>query len=530
MRTKKIASCLIRILLKTSFKVADPVEEGELMSRLEMKNISKEFPGVKALQNVNFEIEKKEIHALIGANGAGKSTLMKVLTGVYSDYSGEILLDGKKLDLHSPQDAKENGIITVFQEVDTALIPYLTVAENIMMDYISRKETKAIIDWKYIRGEAKKITESLGLDIDVNKIVSDLSLSEKQMVLIGRAVSQKAKYLLLDEPTAPLSVEETKKLFDIVRKLQNDGVSVVFISHRLDEIFEICEVVTVLKDGKLVGTYDLKDMTIESVVEKMLGKKLDNTYPKAEVEPGEVLFETNNLSGAGGIESIDMNTRAGEVVGLAGLVGAGKTELCKLLFGADTIDEGEIKLKGKTITPLTPNKALKSGLAFVPEERRKEGILVEESIETNITLPTLDKYCKSSFMSRLKIKSTSKTAIKDVGVKTPNEKQTVANLSGGNQQKVAIGKWIISDAEVFIFDEPTKGVDVGSKAEIYELISGLVKKGKSVIYATCEFSEILGLTDRVYVMYNGQISKELKTKETNEEELLYYSAGGKDEK
>ena len=494
-----------------------------------MINISKEFPGVKALQNVNFELDEGEIHALVGANGAGKSTLMKVLTGVYSEYDGKILRDGKELNLHSPQDAKENGIITVFQEVDTALIPYLSVAENIMMDYISSKKTKSFINWPYIRNEAKRIMKDLGLNIEVDKLVSDLTLSEKQMVLIGRAVSQNAKYLLLDEPTAPLSVEETKKLFDIVRKLQKDGVSVVFISHRLDEVFEICENVTVLKDGQLVGSYDMKDMTIESVVEKMLGKKLENTYPKAEVETGDVLFETKKLSGAGGIKNIDLHAKQGEVIGLAGLVGAGKTELCKLLFGADAIYEGEIHIHGKNITPKSPAQALKRGMAFVPEERRKEGILVDESIETNMTLPTLDKYCKSSFMKKFTIRDVSKKAIKDVGVKTPNEKQLVANLSGGNQQKVAIGKWIISDAEVFIFDEPTKGVDVGSKAEIYALISDLVKHGKSVVYATCEFSEILGITDRVYVMYSGEIIKELVTKETNEEELLFYSAGGKDE-
>lgn len=500
------------------------------MTKLEMINISKEFPGVKALQNVNFTIEEAEIHALIGANGAGKSTLMKILTGVYGNYSGKIIKDGQELNLHTPHDAKKNGIVTVFQEVDTALIPYLTVAENIMMDFIADDDSKFVIDWKYIRREARKILDTLGLDIDVNKVVSDLTLSEKQMVLIGRAVSQNAKYLLLDEPTAPLSIEETNKLFDTVKKLQKDGVSVVFISHRLNEVFEICEKVTVLKDGQLVGTYPLSEMTIETVVEKMLGKKLQNTYPKHIVDPGKVALETADLSGTGGIHNVNMHVREGEVVGIAGLVGAGKTELCKLLFGAEHIYSGDIKLNDEVITPKSPSQALSRGLAFVPEERRKEGILVHENIETNITLPTLDKYCSNSFMQKAKLRKTAKDTIDSVAVKTPNEKQIVANLSGGNQQKVAIGKWIISDAEVFIFDEPTKGVDVGSKAEIYQLISELVKRGKSIIYATCEFNEILGLTDRVYVMYNGSISKELITKETNEEELLYYSTGGSDEK
>ena len=500
------------------------------MSNLEMKNISKEFPGVKALMDVDFSVKEGEIHALVGANGAGKSTLMKVLTGVYIKDTGTIAIDGEQVEFSNPQDAKDNGITIVYQEVDTALIPYLSVAENIMMDYIIEKDTKAFLNWNYIRKEAKKILSSLGLDIDVSRLISDLTLSEKQMVLIGRAVSQNAKFLLLDEPTAPLSVEETEKLFDIVRKLQKDGVSVVFISHRLDEIFEICEVVTVLKDGELVGTYPIADMTIESVVEKMLGRKLENTFPKIEAKIGEKVFEVKELHGKGGINNVNIHVNEGEIVGLVGLVGAGKTELCKLLFGAEPIHNGGVYMRGKDITPKTPTHALSSKLAFVPEERRKEGILVHENIETNMTLPTLSKYTKRSFMQRNVIRKVAQDTIKQVGVKTPSEKQMVSNLSGGNQQKVAIGKWIISDAEVFIFDEPTKGVDVGSKADIYRLIGDLVDQGKGVVYATCEFSEILGLTDRVYVMYNGTIIKELVTAETDEEELLYYSAGGNDEK
>ena len=500
------------------------------MSSLKMKNISKAFPGVQALQSVDFNINEGGIHALVGANGAGKSTLMKVLTGVYIKDTGSISIDGEQVEFDNPQDAKDNGITIVYQEVDTALIPYLSVAENIMMDYIIEKETKTFINWNYIRKEAKKILSSLGLDIDVSRLISDLTLSEKQMVLIGRAVSQNAKFLLLDEPTAPLSVEETQKLFEIVRKLQKDGVSVVFISHRLDEVFEICEIVTILKDGELVGTYPVSEMTIETVVEKMLGRKLENSFPKIEAKIGDVLFDVRNLSGTGGINDVNINVKAGEIVGLVGLVGAGKTELCKLLFGAETIYEGKVILSEKDITPKTPAHALSSKLAFVPEERRKEGILVDESIETNVTLPTLSRYTRNSFMQRNSIRKIAQETIERVGVKTPSEKQLVAKLSGGNQQKVAIGKWIISDADVFILDEPTKGVDVGSKADIYRLIGDLVDQGKGVVYATCEFSEILGLTDKVYVMYNGTIIKELVTADTNEEELLYYSAGGNDEK
>lgn len=485
-----------------------------------------EFPGVKALDGVDFSVKKGEVHALIGANGAGKSTLMKVLAGVNRNTAGEIFIDGKKVEFHNPMDAKKYGIVIVYQEVDTALIPHLTVAENIMMDYLIGEQKNLFIDWNKIHQEAKDVLKKLGLDIDVNKLISELTLSEKQMVLIGRAVFHKAEYLILDEPTAPLSVEETNKLFEIVEAIKNRGVSVIFISHRLDEIFRICERITVLRDGKLVGVYDIGSETIDSIVEKMLGRKLEATFPKHDVEIGSKIFEVRQLSGEGGINRIDMHVNAGEIVGISGLVGAGKTELVKLLFGAAKTHSGELILKGRAVAPKTPSQAVKTGFALVPEERRREGILVHESIETNVTLPTLRKYCGGPFMNASKIKESAIRMIRTVKIKAPHERVHVAKLSGGNQQKVAIGKWLVSDADIFMFDEPTKGVDVGSKAEIYNLIGKLVSQKKAVIYATCEFSEILGLTDRVYVMYNGTIAAELVTRKTNEEELLLYSTGG----
>jgi simple sugar transport system ATP-binding protein len=502
------------------------VSEVVNMSRLEMKGITKSFPGVKALDQVNFAVGSQEIHALIGANGAGKSTLMKILAGAYQGYEGEIAIDDEAKNIESPMDAKAHGIVIVYQEVDTALVPHLTVAENIMMDEIISPKQKIVINWKKIKKQARKELEALGLDIDVNKLISELTLSQKQMVLIGRAVYQKAKFLILDEPTAPLSLEETEKLFKIVNKLRDDGMSIIFISHRLDEVFQISEKITVLRDGQYVGTYNVEETTIDNIVEKMLGRKLENTYPKHIGEIGEEILTINHLTGTGGIHHVDLKLHKGEIIGLAGLVGGGKTELCKLIFGEGTIVQGTIDLNGEKVINKNPAYAVKNGFALVPEERRKEGILVHESIETNLTLPTLSNYCKYSFMNRIKMKKISKENIQKVGIKTPNEKQIVANLSGGNQQKVAIGKWLLSDAQVYIFDEPTKGVDVGSKAEIYRLIGELVKAGKSVIYATCEFSEILGLTDRTYVMYNGTIAKELITKDTDEEELLLYSTGG----
>lgn len=496
------------------------------MHKLSMKGITKTFPGVRALSNVDFEVANGEIRALIGANGAGKSTLMKVLAGVYQDYEGEIYIDDEKVEITSPLDAIKHGVVIVYQEVDIALVPYLTVAENIMMHSIINETKGGFVNWREIRSEARKAIDAIGLDVDVNRLVSDLTLSEKQMVLIGRAVYQNAKHLILDEPTAPLSVQETERLFEIVRRIKDEGMNVIFISHRLDEVFQICERITILKDGQLVGTYETRDLTIPLAVEKMLGRKIQNAFPRIETEKGEMFLEVRNLAGTGNIKNVNLQLRAGEIVGLAGLVGGGKSELCKLLFGEGVIAEGEILLRGRPVDLKTPTHAVKVGFAFVPEERRKEGILVHEPVDTNITLPTLEKYCKASFMQRGRIVAASLDIIKTLGVVTPSERQKVARLSGGNQQKIAIGKWLLSDAKVFIFDEPTKGVDVGSKSEIYTLIKELAQQGKAIIYASCEFDEILGLTDRVYVMYNGTTVKELVTQETTEEELLFYSAGG----
>lgn len=498
----------------------------ENTGKLEMKDISIEFPGVKALQNVDFTVKAGEIHALIGANGAGKSTLMKILGGVYQGFTGEIMMNHEIVKIHNPHDAKKHGVVVVYQEVDTALVPNLSVAENIMIDYIVNDHKNVFINWKKIKQQAKEALDMIGLNVNVNRVVSELTLSEKQLVLLARAVFQNAKYLVLDEPTAPLSVEETNRLFEIVRKLQKTGVSIIFISHRLYEIFEICETITILKDGKLVGQYPIKDLTIDDVVEKMLGRKMEQAIPKLNHKTDEVRLEVKELSDGFLVENVTFNVHRGEIVGIAGLVGAGKTELANVLFGVTKATQGKIYLDGTEVTPKDPSDAVKKRFALVPEERRKSGILVQENIETNLTLPTLGKYTKNSFMNRKKMRDVARQLISTVGVKTTNEKKRVAELSGGNQQKVAIGKWINSDADVFILDEPTKGVDVGSKSEIYQLIGDLVQKGKSVIYISCEFSEILGLTDRTYVMYDGTIRKELITANTDEEELLYYSTGG----
>lgn len=499
--------------------------------KLEMKDISIEFPGVKALSNVDFSLTGGTIHALIGANGAGKSTLMKVLAGANTHYMGQIFVGGEPVEIRSPKNAKDLGIEIVYQEVDTALIPYLSVAENVMFNMlVNNMGKKQVVNWGAIRKEAKKTLKRLNVDLDVNQIVSELSLAQKQMVLIARCVVAKCSLLILDEPTAPLSNSETEELFRVVRELAKDGVGIVFISHRLNELFEICEKITVMRDGRIVKNMPItSELKTNDIVELMLGRKMDDNFVKKTVKIGDSLLCVEGLCEAEGrVNDINMTIRRGEIVGIAGLVGAGKTELCKTLFGAFKQSSGTITLNGKIIKYKNPCDAVKKGFALVPEERRKEGVLITDSVYTNITVASMKKYTGLfSVVNKSKEKKDACQMIRDLEIKTPSENQEVALLSGGNQQKVVLGKWLNSESEVYIFDEPTKGIDVGAKRDMYELIEKLAERGKGIIYATCEFQEILTIADRAYVMYDGEIVKELNIADTNEKDLLYFSTGGK---
>ncbi|MES1041300.1 sugar ABC transporter ATP-binding protein [Peribacillus simplex] len=498
-------------------------------TQLEMKKISIEFPGVKALSDVDFSVKSGTAHALVGANGAGKSTLMKVLSGAHVHYSGDIIMDGMKRDIRSPKAAQEQGIQIVYQEVDTALIPYLTVGENVMLnDMVQNMGKKQMVQWKELHNQAASILEDMKIRVPSKKLVRDLTLAEKQMVLIARAVSTECKFLILDEPTAPLSHTETTELFRIVNELKQKGVGIIFISHRLPEIFEICEEITIMRNGERVTCRKKEDITRTEVVENMLGKTMDEQFPEVNASIGDVILEVNGLSDAEKVKNVSLNIKAGEIIGLAGLVGAGKTELCKTLFGHTSITAGEVILNGRRLSLKSPHEAVKSGLALVPEERRKEGVLVQESVSANLTAASLGKFSKTfSFVNRQAEKERAKEMIASLGIKTPSGEVNVENLSGGNQQKVAIGKWLMADADVYIFDEPTKGVDVGAKKDIFELIAELARNGKAIIYASSELSEIIGITNRTYVLYDGSTVIELETSKTNEEELLFYSTGGK---
>ncbi|WP_274419939.1 sugar ABC transporter ATP-binding protein [Blautia sp. XA-2221] len=493
------------------------------------RNVSIEFPGVKALSNVDFEIETGVIHALMGANGAGKSTLMKVLAGSNPGYTGDVLYNGNPVELRNPAAAKKLGIQIVYQEVDMALIPTLTVAENVMFnDLVMNMGHKQFVNYGKIRKEAKEALARLNVNIDVRRMCGTLTLAQKQMVLIARAVQSACNFLILDEPTAPLSDTETEELFRVVRHLRKtENLAVIFITHRIHEVLQICDSYTVMRNGEIVDTTPITPQTTsKEIVDKMLGRSFEENFPKQVCEIGEKSFEIDHLTEREGrVQDISMYVRKGEIVGLAGLVGGGKTELCKTIFGVYKKSAGTIKLNGKELNIKTPSDAVKNRIALVPEERRKEGVLVAETVTFNTTAASLDDYCTFSFVNDRKAARKAEEYVKSLSIKTPSIKQKVAYLSGGNQQKVAVAKWLAADCDVYIFDEPTKGVDVGAKQEIFTLINNIAKEGNCVIYATCENSELLSITDRMYVMFDGRITAELETAKTSEDEIMHYATG-----
>lgn len=494
------------------------------------KGVSIEFPGVKALDSVDFEISTGEIRAVVGANGAGKSTLMKILAGANPTYTGDVYLNDEIIDVRTPITAKIAGIQIVYQEVDTALIPTFSVGENVMLnETVVESKGRPFMNWGKVYEEASIVLDRLNININPRTLVQNLTLAEKQMVLIARAIQSKCNFLILDEPTAPLSDAETTNLFNLVKHLrETENIAIIFISHRINEVLEICDTCTVMRNGIIVDTLPItKETTTSEIVEKMLGRTLDETYPKEEVKIGDTLFEVNNISIEDNkINDISLKVQKGEIVGIAGLVGAGKSELCKTLFGDLKTTSGDMVLEGKRINLRSPSNAVKNNIGLIPEERRKEGVFVEESVAFNFSISNLDDYCTFSFINPKKINENAEKYTESLGVVTPSIRQIVKNLSGGNQQKVSIGKWLASDCKLYIFDEPTKGVDVGAKHEIFGLIGEIAKQGNGIIYASCENPELLSITDRIYVMYDGKIMAELITSETSESEIMYYSVGG----
>jgi simple sugar transport system ATP-binding protein len=495
------------------------------INRLEMRNISIAFGGFAALAQVDFLTEGGSVHALTGANGAGKSTLMAVLAGAHDHYSGEILLDDAPVTIRSPRDAKKLGIHLVQQEVDVALVPQLSVAENILLDRLA--EPGHAYSWREIRRQARTLLAQLEVNIDVNRLVERCSLAEKQQILLARALSHHCRFLILDEPTAPLDQHESERLFTVVRRLQSSGIGVVFISHRIHELKAICDRLTVLRDGRLIESSPMAALSGEQIVEKMLGHRLDDVFPPRRARATQpLLLSVEGLHDDRLLQDISLRLHKGEILGIAGLAGAGKTELCKALFGASKSRVTQGELHGKPWRPRSPHDSIENRMALVPEERRKEGIFIDEPVSMNLSISADNSFSRWSLFGHRQAWRWAEAVIQRLNVRTTGPGQILRRLSGGNQQKVAIGKWLRNNADVLIFDEPTKGVDIKAKTDLFTLIDGLAREGKGIIYASGEFSELVGLCDRICVLWDGRIVAEMEGNTATEEALLLYSTGG----
>lgn len=485
---------------------------------LVIKNISKSFPGVKALQNVNFSVRKGEIHALMGENGAGKSTLIKILTGIYKRDEGEILFSGKELDTASPDKVKKAGISTIYQELN--LIPYLSVAENI---FLGRERKKGrVIDWKATYKEAQEIMDGFEIEIDVKKPVCELSAAYQQLTQIARAVSIDAKLLIMDEPTSSLDEQEVALLLNVVRKLKNKNVAIIFISHRLDEIFAISEVITVLKDGQLVGTYPASELDTQRLVSLMIGKEYSVAVSKPEPadKNAEILVKADDVSDGHKVFDMSFDIRKGECVGLAGLLGSGRTEFANVLFGMNKMMSGRIEVEGRENTMKTPVSAIQKGFAYLSEDRKTEGIIPNMSVRENVTLAVLPKISRFGIVNRKKEEAIVEEFIQKLNIKTPNMNKRIRELSGGNQQKVLLARWLAMNPKLMIMDEPTRGIDVGARGEIEKIIKELIESGISVVMIAAELNELIRSCSRIFVMRDGRKKGELVGEEISEELII----------
>lgn len=471
----------------------------------EIKNISKSFPGVKALDNVSLSIEKGEVRALAGENGAGKSTLMKILNGNYKKDSGQILIDGKEVNVTSPTVAEEAGISIIFQELN--LVEGLSIAENIFANRLST--TGKLIDWKSIYKKTEGVLKEIGFDANPRTHVSELSIAGKQMVEIAKALTYNSRILLMDEPSATLTQSEVDKMFRIIRGLKKKGVAIIYISHRIEEAFEICDSISVMRDGQIIGTSRMEDITKEQIVEMMVGRKIENSYPERSHKIGEEVLRVENLQQRGVDKKVSFSLHSGEVLGIAGLVGAGRSETMRALFGVDFCENANVYIKGQKVQIKSPADALVHNMAFLTEDRKGEGLALEFSVMRNIGMTNIGSYLTHGFVDNKKEKNITEKYIKAINIKTPSMKQKVFNLSGGNQQKVVVAKWLNAEPDIFIMDEPTRGIDVGAKYEIYELINQIVEEGKAVILISSELPEVLGMSDRVLVMKDNEIKAEL---------------------
>ena len=495
-----------------------PPTPGDGPPLLEMRSVSKVFPGVRALDDVSFDVRAGEVHMLLGQNGAGKSTLMKVLYGAYHPEHGEFRYRGEPVRIDSPAEARKLGIAVIFQEF--SLVPYLNVAQNIFLGREFRGRLPFQIDHPRMHREARELLQMLGMELDTRTKVHELGIAQQQMVEIAKALSQKARILVMDEPTAALSDREVERLFAMIRRLKAEGVAIIYISHRLQEVFALGDRITVLRDGRKVASLIPGRTSVDQLVRLMVGREVDTAYTRhRKSEPGEVVLEVKGLSADNGVQDVNLVVRAGEIVGLGGLVGAGRSEVARAVFGADRVTAGEVRVVGKALKG-DPSAAVRAGVALVPENRKEQGLALVRSVQDNLLVAALGRLFPRGWVDAAVVRRTAAGLVERLRIATPSPRRRAKFLSGGNQQKVVIGKWLAADSRLFLFDEPTRGIDVGAKAEIFALIDQLVVDGAAVLIISSELEEIEKICDRAYVMRGGRIVSELCGDELTEENIL----------
>ena len=491
--------------------------------KIEMKGINKAFGSNQVLKDAGFVLEDGEVHALMGENGAGKSTLMKILTGVYTRDAGTVIVDGKEVVYKSPQEAEKAGIVFIYQELNVLFD--LTVEENLFM---GKEITKGfgICDKKAMRKKAQEAMDKMGVRIPINAVMSDLSVGQQQMVEICKALMVDAKVLIMDEPTAALTQSETEGLFKLIKSLRKKGVSIVYISHRMEEIFELCDRITILRDGTYVGTEKIKDINMDDIVRMMIGREIGERFPARDAKIGKEMLRVEGLTKGKTFKDVNFSVKAGEVLGVSGLMGAGRTEIMHAIFGNLPFESGKIFIEGKEVTIKNAREAINAGIGFITEDRKTEGLLLEKSISENIALANLGKISDKSVVKKSKVDELVKKGIEEFHIKCFGPDHECNNLSGGNQQKVVFAKWVYTDPKILILDEPTRGVDIGAKKEIYSVINNLAAKGVAIILVSSELPEVLGMSDRIMVVHEGKITGIIDAKEADQEKVMTLATGG----
>lgn len=493
---------------------------------LKMTGITKRFPGTLALDRVQLTCEKGKVHILLGENGAGKSTLVKIISGVYSRDEGTVWYDGKEVNFSNVRQTMDAGISMIHQELN--LLPERTIAQNIYLGHEPMvKGLKGVVDYKQMVRDSKLLMESLGLDLNPNTLVKKLSIAQMQMVEVVKALSKEVKLVIMDEPTSSLTSREITKLFEIVEKLKQKGVAIIYISHRMDEIKRIGDCVTVMRDGQYIDTVDVAEVELDTLISMMVGRKIEKMYERNYREPGPVIFETKDLTGYR-FRNVNISVREGEIVSLSGLIGAGRTEIAKAVFGDEPIEGGSYTLYGTSFTRTNPKKSIQHSMGFLPEDRKAEGLILQMPIKENLVSASLNKVFQYGILRSKPEDQIGKKYVEELRIATPNAEKLVGELSGGNQQKVVIGKWLETGCKFLIIDEPTRGIDVGAKSEIYKLLDKLVQEGYGILMISSELNEVIGISDRVYVMKDGEITGELRRENLTQEAIMRYAVGGKE--